>query len=494
MAEEEARRNASPAADDQDMTDAARNALTDAVRDPGGPSAPIVPPNEPHAEHENVQDIIAAAMQGMQRSMGDVLARTVADAMQATMTLLLSRLIRVPNTVPHMQGELEEPGHATPENRPQEEQTPEQQLLDLEHQRARTHTERARLERDHEIQRTELQLRQQRELNENVNTTAELDDQINVGEQPRQPSAADATHATTQSLKAFKPPAVKPYDDKSLAEQRDAVCFLDDLKSWLDLSGYALDAQAIKAKLVSLIAINTQGQVRKGWRSVEMKWRQDLGIGTDAPLIKSWDECCTAFCEIVGQPAMTRQDALDKLLVEGVYQNTQSVVQYYTTFNSTLLWCAGSLQPETVVTLFVKGLREPFKSHCRIDPVTQEPYLTLSAVYKRAQQLEKNKRTPTESTAASQEMKKRTAGSTPNAKPTKQAKTSGGPSTPFPCRYCKEPMAQGIRAHNAVCSSTDNPNRPGGGGGGGKGGGGGEKPGSSGKRHFGSGSKGSKTK
>ena len=130
MAEEEARRNASPAADDQDMTDAARNALTDAVRDPGGPSAPIVPPNEPHAEHENVQDIIAAAMQGMQRSMGDVLARTVADAMQAAMTPLLSRLIRVPNTptVPHMQGELEEPGHATPENRPQEEQTPEQQL------------------------------------------------------------------------------------------------------------------------------------------------------------------------------------------------------------------------------------------------------------------------------------------------------------------------------------------------------------------------------
>lgn len=280
---------------------------------------------------------------------------------------------------------------------------------------------------------------------------------------------AKANKATAKLLKSMKLPPVKHYDDKSLQQGRDATTFLDDLRTYIECADLSLDSQEIEQRLPALVRLHIDGQVRVAWQAVESKWRQEMNLSPIAPIRKSWEDICTAFRDIVGQPAVTRQDALDILLVKGVYQRKdQDVVGYFTTFNQHLMWCTGALQPEAAVTLFVKGLREPLKAQCKVDPVTQKPYPTLSEVYLRAKNIQKSLQLSpnTQPSHVSQPPHVQKRGS--------DAKPSSGSKKPKvnTCRYCnKVPYTY---AHAKVC--PDNPANKGsgsGGGGGGSGAGGG---------------------
>jgi hypothetical protein len=416
----------------------------------------------------------------------------------AEMLATLQRQHAQPHVLPapRMQGELEEPTPLV------NAAVMEQQLAVLEAEAAVAAAEDAleNMRRRHAAALATLQAQQQTLMNTPIEALATAQTALRVGDQAVAHTHVPVAPTAQQSEPKFKPPTVKPYGDKSREENRDAADFLDDLQHWIELSLNApVTSQIAERKLVMLTSMHTEGKVRKGWRAVEMKWRHELGLDAEAPITRTWQQIRVAFHDLVGQPVMTRQDALDALIEgTGITQGTKSVVQYYTDFNSILMWCPDAFKADAVVTMFVRGLAEPYKSACSQDPVTLKPYTTLALVYEKAKGLEKARKHKQQAHVQPALQVTKRPNPTSTASPTKKVKLDAV-STTNNCRFC---LAKGVKVpfskdHLQVC-----PHRPpkgdgagpsGGAGPGSNAGGGGGSGGSSGaKFKFGANSRGGK--
>jgi hypothetical protein len=113
------------------------------------------------------------------------------------------------------------------------------------------------------------------------------------------------------------------------------------------------------------------------------------------------------------------------------------------------MWCHDAMHPDAVVSLFVRGLSEPYKSACSQDPVTLKPYPNLALVYEKAKGMEKSrkqqhKQTPPVSSAV--QTAKRTGNTHTNTSPqaskkpkltTTQGAGNGGRDRQW-CWYCED--------------------------------------------------------
>lgn len=379
------------------------------------------PGQSPHAgpsTHAAARNDAIQPMQELMAVMRDGMAEMF-NTLSAQLTSALAPLQRFLPANVHVQGADEGPVQPVPEMTAADGLGDEVQMhvdvLQAQHDLAGAQDAMAELQRRQAAEMAALLARQQQAQNVPITRLETAQRTLNVGAETqttphmqRTTGAAphvtpprtvhvtnttgDAQHNTPASdLRHFKPPAITKYGDKARAEHRDAADFLDDLKNWIELSfGVSVnDSQLTQGKLAMMTGMHTEGKVRAGWRGVEMRWRHELGLGENDPIPRTWHEIRLAFHELVGQPAMTRQDAFDTLIELGITQGNKTMVQYYTEFHGALMWCPDAFQADAVVALFVRGLADPYKAACSQDPVTLKPYPTLAQVYDKAKGMEK---------------------------------------------------------------------------------------------------------